>query len=368
MRFECERDDLSKALSAVSGVVLAKGIHPVYESVEIVASETGLELLATDLEVGMRYRIAAGDALQVVGKGTAVVPAQRLAVLCKEMPKGKVAVAWNADTRECTVTAGRGRFRLQGQSPEDFPEIPAVDESRAAAVETAVLRDLVRLTSFAAARERMRYALNGILVRVDGETLECVATDGRRLARATAPIRNDGHAEFSAIVPTKGLQHLEKTLGDGDAEVVLSVGGSHIAARTSRATVVSRLVEGSFPNYRDVIPQTCARKAVIGREAFAGALRRAALVTSRDAQSVRMKFDDEGLTVSAQSAEGSAEETIPCDQSGGPDSLGFNPEFLLECLGVLRGDDVVFEWNDRKSPGKIVDGTYTYVVMPVSIE
>lgn len=368
MRFTCERDDLSKALQAVSGVVAAKGIHPVYESVQIVAADTGLELLATDLEIGMRYRLPAGEALRVEGKGTAVVPAQRLSSICKELPKGQVALTWNADARECVLTAGRGRFRLQGQSPEDFPEIPAVDAGQGIAIETSVLRNLVRLTAFAAARERMRFALNGVLVRAEGETIECVATDGRRLARAAAPLRNDGRTEFSAIVPTKGLQHLERTLGDGDAEVRLAVGNNHLSAGTARATVVSRLVEGSFPNYRDVIPQTCQRKAVIPREAFAAALRRAALVTSRDAQSVKLRFDDEGLTVSAQSAEGSAEETMPCEQTGGADTIGFNPEFLLDALGVLTGESVVFEWNDRKSPGKVTEGTYTYVVMPVSLE
>ena len=263
MRFTCERDEISKALQAVSGVVAAKGIHPVYESVRIVASDAGLELLATDLEIGMRYRIAAGDGLKVEGKGTAVVPAQRLASICKELPKGKLSLAWNADARECVLTAGRGRFRLQGQSPEDFPEIPTVGDGHGIAIETPVLRNLVRLTSFAAARERMRFALNGVLVRVEGETIECVATDGRRLARASAPLRNDGKTEFAAIVPTKGLQQLERTVGEGDVEVRLAVGNNHLSASTSRAAVTSRLVEGSFPNYRDVIPQTCARKAVI---------------------------------------------------------------------------------------------------------
>lgn len=368
MRFTCERDELSKALQAVSGVVAAKGIHPVYESVEIAASADGLELLATDLEIGMRYRLAASDTLRVEGKGTAVVPAQRLAAITKEMPKGPIVLAWNADARECTLSAGRGRFRLQGQSPEDFPEIPVVDDSLGVTVETGTLKSLIRLTAFAAARERMRYALNGVLVHVSGDQIECVATDGRRLARAAASVRNESGAEFSAIVPTKGLQHIERTLVDGEAEVRLAVGNNHLSGRTSRATVVSRLVEGNFPNYRDVIPQNCQRRAVIPRAGFGAALRRAALVTSRDAQSVRLRFDAEGVTVAAQSAEGSAEETVGCEQSGGDDTVGYNPEFLLDALGVLAGESVVFEWNDRKSPGKLTEGSYTYVVMPVSLE
>jgi DNA polymerase-3 subunit beta len=368
MRFTCERDELTRALGAVSGVVAAKGIHPVYESVEIVATAEGLEILGTDLEIGMRVRVAAGDAVRVEQPGTAVVPAQRLNAICRELPKGSVTVQWNADQRECTISAGRGRFKLQGQSPEDFPEIPQVDEAHSIVLEPGALRSLIRLTAFAAARERMRYALNGVLIRVEGGVVEFVATDGRRLARATAPVVNAGPGEFQAIVPTKGLQQLDKSLGEGDTEVRLSVANNHLCGRTSRVSVVSRLVEGSFPNYRDVIPASCKQKAIVPREPFAAALKRASLVTSRDAQSVRLRFAPDGLTVSAQSADGSAEETVECDFQGAEDTVGFNPEFLLEALTVLTGDGVQFEWNDRKSPGKVTEGGYTYVVMPVSLE
>jgi DNA polymerase-3 subunit beta len=368
IRFTCERDEIVRALGAVSGVVASKGIHPVYESVEIVATGGGLEILGTDLEIGMRVRVDAGDAVRIEEHGTAVVPAQRLNAICRELPKGPVTVAWNADARESAISAGRGRFRLQGQSPEDFPEIPQVDEANSVVLEPGTLRTLIRLTAFAAARERMRYALNGVLVRVEGGIVEFVATDGRRLARATAPVVSSGTAPFQAIVPTKGLQQLDKVLGEGDTEVRLAVANNHLCGRTSRVSVVSRLVEGSFPNYRDVIPATCAQKAIVPRESFAAALKRASLVTSRDAQSVKLRFAADGLTVLAHSADGSAEESVECDFHGSEETVGFNPEFLLEALSVLTGEGVQFEWNDRKSPGKVTEGGYVYVVMPVSLE
>lgn len=368
MRFTCERDELYKALQSVSGVVAAKGIHPVYESVEIIGTDSGIEMLATDLEIGMRYRIPASDSLRIEAPGTAVVPAQRLSMICRELSKGGVTLTWNADTRECAVTAGRGRFRLQGQAPEDFPEIPSIDVSNSVTLAPSDLRQLIRLTAFAAARERMRFALNGVLLRVEKDQIEFVATDGRRLARAVAPIKNEGGAEFQVIVPTKGLQQIEKALVESDTEVRLSVGNNHLSGWTSRVNVVSRLVEGSFPNYRDVIPQSCRQKAVIPREAFTAALRRASLVTSRESQSVRLKIEPGQIVVSAQSSEGSAEETIECTYAGAPETIGFNPEFLLDALGVLTGEAVEFEWNDKKQPGKITEGTYTYVVMPVSLE
>lgn len=368
MRFTCERDELHRALQTVSGVVAAKGIHPVYESVEILARDGGLEMLATDLEIGMRYRVPVGEVARVEAPGTAVVPAQRLSMICRELSKGPVTLTWNADTRECAVTSGRGRFRLQGQSPEDFPEIPSIDDAAAVSLPASALRQLIRLTAFAAARERMRFALNGVLIRVEGETIEFVATDGRRLARATAPCVNAAKVEFQAIVPTKGLQQLEKAASEGDEPVRLAVGNNHLSAWTTRVNIVSRLVEGSFPNYRDVIPASTKQRAILPKDAFTAALRRAALVTSRDAQSVKLQFAEGALTVSAQSSEGSAEETLEVELAGTPETVGFNPEFLLDALGVLAEEQVRFEWNDRKSPGRITEGTYTYVIMPVSIE
>src|SRR5262245_37981968 len=179
MRVRCERDDLLRAVQETAGVVASKGVHPVYESVEIVAAKDGVTMLATDLEIGMKLRLDAGERLTVEKPGTAVIPAQRLAAIVRELPKGDVRLSWNADNRESTIEAGRGRFKLQGQSPEDFPEVPDVDDSRSVVVPAAALRQMIRRTQFAAAKERMRYALNGVLVRVEGSTIELVATDGR---------------------------------------------------------------------------------------------------------------------------------------------------------------------------------------------
>jgi len=367
MRFRCDREDLLSAVQAVSGVVAGKGVHPVYESVQIVATADSLTFVATDLEIGMKLTVG-GEKIRVERPGTAVVPAQRLAAITRELPKGEVSFTWNADNRESTIEAGRGRFKLQGQSPEDFPEVPEVDDAQSVSVPSGTLREMIRRTHFAAAKERMRFALNGVLVKVEAENVELVATDGRRLARDTGVCTNASGASLTAIVPTKGLQQVDRAIEAGDDAVRIAVGNNHFCARTSRVTLVSRLVEGSFPNYRDVIPQNCKQKAVLPREALIAALRRASLVTSRDAQSVRLQFHAEGLTVSARSPEGSAEETLAVDYAGPGDVLGYNPEFLLDALNVLRSESVPFEWEGKTAPGKLTEGGYTYVVMPVSLD
>jgi DNA polymerase-3 subunit beta len=368
MRFTCEKDALHRAVQGVLGVVASKGVHPVYESVQITAEADALTLQATDLEIGMKVHVGPTDDLGIERPGTAVVPAQRLAAILRELPKGAVTFDWEAERRECRLEAGSGRFQLQGPSPEDFPEIPDVGGAEEVAVSAGALRRMIKRTAFAAAKERMRYALNGLLLQVEGERLEMVATDGRRLALEHDTCTNPGEAALRAIVPTKGFQQLDKHLGDTDETVWLSVGNNHFRARTGNVTIVSRLVEGSFPGYREVVPATCSHAASIRRDAFHAALRRAALVTSRDTQLVRLAFEDDVLKVSARSSEGSAEERMPCGYQGDEEVLGFNPEFLLDALSVLESEDVTFEWNGRASPGKITEGSYTYVVMPVSLE
>ena len=368
MRFTCEKDALHRAVQGVLGVVASKGVHPVYESVQISADGDALTLQATDLEIGMKAAVGPSDDLTVDRPGTAVVPAQRLAAILRELPKGAVTFDWNADRRECRLEAGMSRFQLQGPSPEDFPEIPDVGGAQEVAVPASALRRMIKRTAFAAAKERMRYALNGLLLQVEGERVELVATDGRRLALEYDACSNPGETALRAIVPTKGFQQLDKHLTDSDETVWLSVGNNHFRARTGDVTIVSRLVEGSFPGYREVVPATCSHSATIRRSDLHAALRRAALVTSRDAQCVRLAFHDDHLTVSARSSEGSAEEKLPCGYQGDEEVLGFNPEFLLDALSVLESDDISFEWNGKASPGKITEGSYTYVVMPVSLE
>jgi len=369
MRFTCEREELHRAVQAVSGVVASKGVHPVYESVEIVAQNDGLTFLATDLEIGMKVQIQAGEKVRIEQPGTAVVPAQRLAAICRELPNGPVRIEWDAERRQSKLEGGSARFELMGQSPEDFPEIPDAGGAQSISVASDALHGMIRRVWFAAAKERMRFALNGVMMRVEGDSLEMVATDGRRLARCATVCENpDGITIEEAIVPTKGLQQLDKAISGSTGPVALAVGNNHFSGRTENVTVVSRLVEGKFPPYRDVIPSDCTFRAVIDRAALQAALKRVSLVTTREAQSVRMHFHGDALTVSAQSVDGTAEETLPCDFTGEDQDVGFNPEFFLDAIPVLTGDSLTFEWSGKAAPGKIVEGEYTYVVMPVSLE
>ncbi|HEU4395745.1 MAG TPA: DNA polymerase III subunit beta [Planctomycetota bacterium] len=374
MKFTCARAGLVEALQAVSGVVPTRGIKEVFESVKVEASrKDGLTLLGTDLEVSLRYTLPVGDGLEVAEDGVLLAPARRLSAILHELPEGPVSVGWSKGV--CSVKASAGSWRVTGGDPADFPAIEIPDASEGIQVERGVLEDLVARTSFAAAKEKMRYALNGILLLVKGDELQGVATDGRRLSLVQAKCRNAGKKTSRAIVPTRALTQLVRVLREEDATVRLAFSESQVAAATGRAVVLARLVEGAFPNFEEVIPVNCERKAVLSRDELTAGLRRAAvLFAAREGpagSSVRLKFDEgKELVVSATVADvGEAVVSIPCRFEGKGEEVGYNAGFLLEALGVCTEGDVTFEFNSRQSPGRLSDGDrFTHVVMPVTLE
>ena len=373
MKFTCPRARLVEALQAVSGIVPTRGIKEVFESVRIEASTKGLTLLGTDLEVSLRYTIPPGDGLQTAEEGVLLAPARRLQAILQELPDEPVTVSFAKGA--CHLKSASGSWRISAGDPADFPAIEVPESPEGVEVEREVLRDLVQRTAFAAAREKMRYALNGILLLTKGDDLQAVATDGRRLSHVRATCRNPKKVQGRAIVPTRAMTHLVRILAEDDAAVRIGFTEGNLAASTGRAVILARLVEGTFPNFEEVIPVNCEKKARMKRAELEAGLRRAAvLFGAREGipgSSVRLKFaEGENLVLSASVADvGEAVVSVPCEFQGKGEEVGYNATFLLDALGVATADEVSFEFNSRQSPGKLTDGDrFTYVVMPVSID
>jgi DNA polymerase-3 subunit beta len=373
VKFQCTRSLLVEALQAVGGIVPTRGIKEVFESVRIDATAEGLQILGTDLEVSMRYTVPAGDGLQLQEEGALVAPARRLSAILQELPDGPVTLEAKQGT--CHVKSSAGNYRITGSDPSDFPAIEIPEAADGIDVERAVFRELVQRTSFAAAREKMRYALNGILLLAKGEELQGVATDGRRMSHFIASCVGGGKDESRAIVPTRALTHLAKILKDEDETVRLTFAENHMAAATGRAVILARLVEGTFPNFDEVIPVNCERRATLEREPLVAALRRTAvLFQAREGaagNSVRLRFEEgANLEMTASVADvGEAKVSVACSYEGAPEEVGYNATFLLDALNVSDADEVTFEFNSRQSPGRLADGDrFTYVVMPVTLD
>jgi len=374
VKFTCPRAPLAEALQAVSGAIPARGasIKDVLENVRIAASKDGLDLFGTDLEVSMRYSIPASEeGLRISEPGSFLVLARPLSAILHELPDEPVTVSWKGGN--CSVQSDAGSFRVTGQDPDAFPSIEIPEMKGGIEIEGPVLRDLVARTAFSAAREKMRYALNGILLIAKGDQLQGIATDGRRLSHVVAKCRNPGKGEHRAIVPTRALTQVVKSLREEDAAVRVTFSESQAAVAAGRASILARLVEGTYPNFEEVIPGNCERRAVLDREKFAAGLRRAAVLVTREAPaggSVLLRFrEGEDLVLTAQVPDvGEATVKVPCKYSGADDEVGYNPSFLLDALGVITSPEVSFEFNSKASPGKLSDGDrFTYVVMPVHV-
>lgn len=365
MKIKCQTALLHSAFQLTSSVVQQRPTRQILADVLIVAENGQLELQATDLEIGIRLQVLGAE---IAEEGRIVVPQARVASILRET--ADEAVELQSDEGHCLITSSDSEFRLPTEAADEFPELPAFDEEKAHEFDRKDFVEMVTRTAFAAHKGKHRYALNGVLIVIKPSKVEMVATDGRRLAHIERKMKSRVGADESIIVPTKALEEVIKVLGDDDEKVKISVGENQVVAKTQRATVSARLVEGHFPPYESVIPKDHDKKVELHRERFHSAVRRAALLTSQESSSITLAFKKDGLDVKSSAPDtGQARVRLPVEYQGVALNISFNPDFLSEFLRVLTDETVRFEFRDSNSAGVFRAGKdFLYVVMPVSHE
>jgi DNA polymerase-3 subunit beta len=365
MRIACQTALLHNAFQIVGSVVQQRPTRPILADVLLCAKEGQVELQATDLEIGIRYQVQGAE---VTDEGHVAIPQARVASILRETSDEKVEI--RDEDGHCIISASDSFFRLPTEAGDEFPELPVFDEEKAYGFDRKDFVEMVTKTSFAAHKGKHRYALNGVLLVIKAGKVEMVATDGRRLAHMERKTKNPSGTDESVIVPTKALDQIIKVLTDEDEKVMFNVRENQIVARTLRATVSSRLVEGHFPPYESVIPKDQDKKVELDRDRFHSAVRRAALLTSEDSSSITLCFGQDELEVRSAAPEtGEAKVKLPIDYKGAGVEIGFNPEFLTEFLRVLDDPIVHMEFRDSTTAGLFRSGKdMIYVVMPVSRE
>jgi len=378
MKLVADRDVLHKALGTVAGVVPQRSTKPILQNVLIDARGDGkVELLATDLEVGIRATFEATD----TKAGKAVLSAARLVGLLRDAPSGEVVLETKDDRAK--LTAG-GEFTLVGSPPDEFPEVPAFDEVTVT-VDAAEFAKVLSRVQFAASKEQTRYAINGVSMQCKGKEMEFAATDGRRLAVARAKIGGKKKApSSSAILPIKMVSELIKLSGGREsrtgeeeeekksakpAVVELQLAGNELLARTAEVTLAGRLVEGSFPRYEEVVPTASDKKLTISAAKLTRALRQAIVMTTDESRSVKFSLGPGKQTLEAKTPEiGTASIALDGTYEGDELAVAFNPAFVAEGLRVLDADEVAIEFEAADRPLLVREGKeYTYVVMPVKL-
>jgi len=366
MKFVCDRAEMNDALQMIVGVVDPRHVKELLQSVRLQACKDALIFCATDLEIGMRCTIT--DA-EVKEPGEMILPADRLAGIVRESRDEKLSL--DSENATCVINGTDSLYHVLGDLSEEYPDIPEFPADGAIEVEGAVLREMLQKTVFAAAAEKMRYALNGLLLvtKENSPRLEMVATDGRRLAWIQRKANKKCSQNAEVIIPTKGALQLQHMVGETEM-VKLQLAERHLFAMTAQAELVAQLVDGKFPNYRDVIPKDMDKKFEIQASVFASAMRRAALLSDRDDDSRGVNMDlSPGKMILTSSApdRGDAKVEVGIEYDDDPVAIALNPDFVLDGLKALGESVVRVEIRDGNTPCLIKQGNdYVYLTMPIT--
>jgi DNA polymerase-3 subunit beta len=367
MRLNFNRAALADALGILTSVVPNRTPKPILRCVQVVAGENGVRICATDLEVGINYLVSE---VRVEEAGEVVVPADRLAAVVRESTDE--VLLFRSEEGTCKIEGSDSHFTIYGQEPGQYPAVPSFDGKADIEIALVNLQAGIGQCLFATAKESTRYALNGVLWEIKGKKLSLVATDGRRLARcrvglASAP--SDQIAKAKVIVPAKTMALLDKIGGNEKDVVLVKLVDNQILFNCANVVVSSNLVEGNFPKYEDIIPTDYDKKLILSTEAVLSAVRRSALLTSEESRGIKLSVGKDSLVFSGRTPEaGDAQVDMPIEYKAEPIEIGFNPQYLVEALRVIKTAEFELELGQADRPGLIKSGAnFLYVLMPINL-
>ena len=363
MKFSVSKEKLLAGLQTVQNVVSTRTTLPILSNVLLQAEGGQVRLTTTDLDVGIRGSIDA----QIEKPGSTTLPARRLFSIIRELPSAEIS--FEIDSKHtATIRSGPSFFKILGLPQEEFPPLPKFENAKTFTIRQKELRDGLKKTSYAISTDETRYVLNGILCSFKENKLTLVATDGRRLALVDIELEFPRSNEVEFIVPTKAVTELARLLGE-DGDIKMSVSENQVAFEVDGTLLVSKLIEGNYPNYRQVIPAETKERVTLERETFLNSVHRVSLLSSEKSNSVKLIFTKNNIDITANTPEvGEARESLAVQYKGKDFSIAFNPEFLMAPLRNLPNDEVFLDLIDEMSPGVIkIASPFLYVLMPMRI-
>ncbi|NKB80876.1 MAG: DNA polymerase III subunit beta [Nitrospirales bacterium] len=374
MKVHIARTDLLTALQRVQGVVEKRNTMPILANILLEGKPEGLDIIATDLEIGMRglYKATIDE------PGSVTFSARKLFEILKEIKEQDITLIVK-ENNLITIQAGRSQFKVVGLPSQDFPTLPAIDREGLIPLPGSGLLTLIRKTIFAVGDNDTRYVLNGLLVTMNtsGEkgVIRIVGTDGHRLALADqefhAPQDVIPSGEVKVIIPKKAAQEIRRLLEEGGDEPLIGFTKHMVIFRKSGLVLTSRVMEGTYPNYQQVIPKENNQKVLVKREDFEGALRRVSVLSRDKTSSVKITFSPTGITMFSTNPDlGEAIEEVPATCHGTEFSAGFNARYFLEVLSVMDGETLSIQMDAPLSPCLVKEAenpNFSAVVMPVKV-
>ena len=377
MKLTIGQEEFITGIQAVQNVVSTRTTLPILANVLMKAEGNQLKMTATDLDVTITKTVKA----TVEEEGSFTMPVKKLHNIAREVGGKQVKI--EVIKGICSIESGSFSTRLNGLPEEEFPPMPEFSEQNSIKMEQAKVKSMLRRTAYAVSLDENRYVLNGLFLSFKDKKLTMVATDGRRLALAEEEAEQPQEKPIEIIVPTKAIQELNRQLGE-EGEVEIKITENQASFNTGEeeggAQVVTKLVEGAYPNYKQVIPSESKYRVTMDKEELLHALKRADIMTSDKANSVKLTFTENSLMLTSNTPEvGESKETMAISFSGEETSIAFNPQYFIDPLKALEEDAIHFEFTDQLSPGVIkvsrqgavgqgpgdVDRPFLYVIMPM---
>ncbi len=361
MKISLSKENLLAGLQQVQNVVTTRTTLPILSNVLLEAVGGRLKMTTTDMELSVQGGVEA----EIDRPGATTLPARRLFNIIRELPSSQVLLDIDSKNN-AAIKCGSAFFKIFGLPKDDFPALPNFGDANSYTLPQKALRDGLKKTSYAISTDETRYVLNGILFAFRDDKLTLVATDGRRLALAETELEFPKSTETEFIVPAKAVNELLRLLSDeGDAKILLT--GNQICFQLGETVLTSKLIDGNYPNFRQVIPGDPRERIELERELLLSAVHRVALLTSDKSRSIKLVFGKNELKIEANTPEvGEAEESMPIKYDGAEISIAFDPDFLMAPLRALPNDQIYFHLTDGLSPGVIkISEPFLYVIMPM---
>ena len=366
-----DRNELSRGLARVQGVVERRSTSPVLSYVLLAANEDGLRVTATDTEVAFIGDLSAN----VEKKGELAVDAANLFQIIRSLSEPTVHLTLGSGQR-LEIRSGQSFFRLPGVPAEEYPAIPAFNAQGVANMQTSVIRRLVEQSNFAVATDDSRYGLNGAHVEEinddAGRRLRMVATDGHRLAASEGTYDGELAITPRMLMPRKALNVMRKLLDGHDEGIEIAFGEGTVRLKRPGQTFWFRLLDGEFPDYKAVLPAECKHKVLVKCSELSSALKRVGILIQERSRAVKFQFSDDQLEIASNSADrGEVKEVVAVELDGEPITMGFNISYLKDIIGVISGSTVQFEMSHQLGPCLIRDpndASAFFVVMPMRLD
>ncbi|MFC2061083.1 DNA polymerase III subunit beta [Elusimicrobiota bacterium] len=367
MKLKLNTGEFSNLISIVLPAISNRSTLPSLSHFLIDASKDSVKLCATDLEIGIESSLKT----KIEKSGSATIPARNLADIVRVIDSEEFTFnKIKEGTFELSSFDGNTKFNIIGGDSEDYPGFPEIKEDKSIVMDIAKFKEGIEKTIFSVSKDESRYILCGIYFEVNGKELKMISTDGRRLSYFNSPIK-EGSSKFTAIIPTKAINVLDKTLTDEykDVKISLSSSENQIYFSFGNTVLFSRLIEGDYPNYSQVIPKDTSKNVKIQTNEILNATRKMLAATTERTTPVKFIFKDNKAVISLHASDGSGTSTIPIEYSGEEIEMAFNPEFIINTLKVIKSDKIKFGLTTPINPGKISpeskDESYIGVIMPM---